>query len=133
MASAASPVDRVTVIASLRVIDGFIGTVIRFQHQPGVRFADEYERIERHAKRALVALGCDVGEPAVARPGASFVNLLARDEERLAAALAEVLHDVMCDVSHHDRPPARCSKWARYPNIAASAAPRLRAALEAVR
>jgi len=35
--------------------------------------------------------------------------------------LAEVLHDVMCDVSHHDRPPARCSRWPKYPAIARSA------------
>jgi hypothetical protein len=38
--------------------------------------------------------------------------------------LAEALHDAMCDVSHHDRPPARCSRWAKYPNIAASVVPR---------
>lgn len=44
-------------------------------------------------------------------------------------ALAEALHDAMCDVSHHDRPPARCSRWPKYPNIAASVAPRYLAAL----
>jgi len=38
-------------------------------------------------------------------------------------------HDAMCDISHHDRPPARCSQWAKYPNIARFVAPRLRKAL----
>lgn len=51
--------------------------------------------------------------------------------------LAEALHDVMCDISHHDRPPARCSKWLKYPAIARSAVRRLeerqRADVEAAR
>jgi hypothetical protein len=38
--------------------------------------------------------------------------------------LAEALHDAMYDVSHHDR-DRRCSRWAKYPNIAASAYARL--------
>jgi hypothetical protein len=51
------------------------------------------------------------------------------DDVVLRDALAEVLHDVMCPTSHHDRPPARCSGWARYPMIAESVASRLQAAL----
>jgi len=53
-------------------------------------------------------------------------------DKGLRDALAEALHDAMCDISHHDRPPARCSQWAKYPNIARFVAPRLRAALAAL-
>lgn len=53
------------------------------------------------------------------------------DAERLREALAETLHDAMCDVSHHDR-DRRCSRWPKYPQIAASVAPRLAARLRAI-
>jgi hypothetical protein len=39
-------------------------------------------------------------------------------------ALAAALHEVMCDVSHHDR-GVECSRFAKYRNIALSASPRL--------
>jgi hypothetical protein len=47
------------------------------------------------------------------------------------SAMAEALHDAMCDVSHHDRSPARCSHWAKYPHLAASVLPRFKRRLEA--
>jgi hypothetical protein len=66
------------------------------------------------------------GHPFVERPSDRLTirRLLATLDQAVPTVidLAEALHDAMCDISHHDRQPhgARCSKWARYPNIAHS-------------
>lgn len=88
--------------------------------EPNCPSVDANERTFRQARSLLAG----AATPPASDSGAGL------DVERLQRELAETLHDAMCDISHHDR-DRRCSKWGKYPNIAASVAPRLAARLAA--
>lgn len=60
------------VIGNLRVAEGFLGTVARWQYQPGIDLHDEIERASRGVRDALIGLGCEASPIGVPRPREYF-------------------------------------------------------------